>query len=90
MRIGIDIMGGDYSPNKTIHGAILAREELPSNINITLFGKKDKIIAELQRHNFKPERFSIIDCTEVINMDEHPTKAFRSKQNSSISIGFEY
>ena len=32
MKIGIDIMGGDYAPKKTVHGAILALEELPENI----------------------------------------------------------
>ena len=30
MRIGIDIMGGDFAPKKTVHGAILALKEFPS------------------------------------------------------------
>ena len=38
MRIGIDIMGGDFAPKKTVHGTILALEELPSDIEIVLFG----------------------------------------------------
>ena len=37
MRIGIDIMGGDYAPQKTVHGAILALDELPNNTDIVLF-----------------------------------------------------
>ena len=48
MRIGIDIMGGDYAPQKTIHGAILALDELPNNIEIVLFGKESEILAELK------------------------------------------
>ena len=39
MRIGIDIMGGDYAPQKSVHGAILAFNELPKNISIVLFGE---------------------------------------------------
>ena len=36
MNIGIDIMGGDYAPEKTIQGAILARKELPEDVNLVL------------------------------------------------------
>ena len=90
MRIGIDIMGGDYAPQKTVHGAILALDELPNNIEIVLFGKESEILAELKFHNFSKDKFEIIDCPDVISMGEHPTKAFRSKPNSSIAKGVEY
>tara|TARA_B100001250_G_C19747894_1_gene766222 strand:- start:572 stop:1510 length:939 start_codon:yes stop_codon:yes gene_type:complete len=90
MRIGIDIMGGDYAPKKTIHGAILALNELPKNITIVLFGRENEILSELKQHNFSPEKFEIINCPEIIGMDDHPTKSFRRKPNSSISKGFEY
>ena len=90
MRIGIDIMGGDYAPKKTVHGAILALKELPKNIRVVLFGKENEILPELKKHDFSVKKFEIIDCSEVISMEEHATKAFRSKLNSSISKGFEY
>ena len=50
MRIGIDIMGGDYAPQKTVHGAILAQKELPKGIKIILFGKKEDIFSELKSY----------------------------------------
>ena len=90
MKIGIDIMGGDYAPQKTVHGAILALKELPKSTDLVLFGNKEAILNELKNHNFESKEFEIIDCSEIINMDEHPTKAFRSKPNSSIAKGFEY
>mgnify|MGYP001197428907 FL=1 len=90
MRIGIDIMGGDYAPQKTVLGAIHARHELSKEIEIILFGEEKKILFELKKNNFNAEEFNIIDCSEVITMGEHATKAFRSKPNSSISKGFEY
>ena len=40
MRIGIDIMGGDYAPKRTIEGAILALKELSAEDKIVLFGKR--------------------------------------------------
>ena len=90
MKIGIDIMGGDFAPAKTILGAILALNELPKNISVVLFGKEKAIISELKKHNQKKDLFEIIDCSDFIHMGEHPTKAFREKPNSSIAKGFEY
>ena len=90
MRIGIDIMGGDYAPQKTVHGAILALNELPNDTKIVLFGKESEILSELKQHSVSANNFEIIDCTDVIDMGEHPTKAFKSKPNSSIAKGFEF
>ena len=41
MKIGLDTMGGDFAPQKTIHGAILASKELQNNVKIVLFVKKN-------------------------------------------------
>jgi len=90
MRIGIDIMGGDYAPQKTVHGAILALNELPSDTEIVLFGKENEILSELKQHNINANNFEIVNCTDIIDMGEHPTKAFKSKPNSSIAKGFKY
>ena len=90
MRIGIDIMGGDYAPQKTVHGAILALNELPNDTKIVLFGKESEILSELKQHSVSANNFEIIDCTDVIDMGEHATKAFKSKPNSSIAKGFEF
>ena len=90
MRIGIDIMGGDYAPQKTVHGAILALNELPNDTKIVLFGRESEILSELKQYNIDANNFEIINCTDVIDMGEHPTKAFKSKPNSSIAKGFEY
>ena len=41
MRIGIDIMGGDYAPLETIKGAIEALSQ-NSSLQIVLIGKKEE------------------------------------------------
>ena len=46
-NIALDAMGGDYAPQKTIHGAILALEKLESETKLVLFGRKKQIIAEI-------------------------------------------
>ncbi len=64
---------------KTVHGAILAFNEFPSDIEIVLFGRKSEILSVLKHHNSLQNNFEIIDCKDVISMGEHPTKAFKSK-----------
>lgn len=88
MRIGIDVMGGDYAPKVTVEGALLAQQELPDNVQIVLIGDEDAIRATLKEKNADATLFDIIPTTEVIGMGEHPTKAFSQKTNSSITVGF--
>ena len=83
-------MGGDFAPQKTVHGAILAQNELPDDTSIILFGKKSDILSVLSKHNCSNNQFEIVDCKEIIEMAEHPIKAFKSKPESSIAKGFSY
>ena len=47
MKIGIDIMGGDFAPDATISGAILAYNELPKEVKLVLIGDESQIRAGL-------------------------------------------
>lgn len=89
MRIGIDVMGGDYAPEQTILGAIEARKQLSSDVEIVLIGDRNAMLPVLKRENAEESIFTIIHCTEVIGMAEHPTKAIQQKPDSSISRGFQ-
>lgn len=88
MKIGIDIMGGDYAPEATISGAVLAYNELPKEVRIVLIGDENIIRAGLAKHNSDANNYDIVNAPEVIAMGEHPTKAFSQKPNSSIAVGF--
>ena len=43
MRIGVDIMGGDYAPEAVLLGSVLARKELTDEVEVVLFGDNDLI-----------------------------------------------
>lgn len=88
MKIGIDIMGGDFAPDATVSGACLAYDALPSSVSLVLIGDRDQIVPLLQQKGYDPSRFEIIHTTESVGMGEHPTKALSQKPNSSIGIGF--
>jgi len=88
MKIGFDIMGGDYAPKEAIAGAILANKELAGTARIVLFGDKDQALAIVQEQSGDASAFDFVHTTEVIGMGEHPTKAISQKKDSSISVGF--
>lgn len=88
MRIGIDIMGGDYAPRTTTEGAILAQKELSGNVELVLIGDESKILPILEEKGADKKDFTIVHTDEVIAMGEHPIKAFKTKPKSSIGLGF--
>jgi len=89
MRIGIDILGGDFAPNVNIAGAILAQKQLPQDSKIVLIGDQDQILGGLSALGANPADFEIIHAPDTITMHDHPTKAIPSKPNSSIAVGFD-
>lgn len=89
MRIGLDVMGGDFAPVSTVSGAILALEHLAPTDRIILIGNQESIREELLKHKVALEHFEIVHAQDIIQMGEHPTRAILKKPNSSISIGFD-
>ncbi|MGB2371726.1 MAG: phosphate acyltransferase PlsX [Flavobacteriales bacterium] len=88
VRIGIDVMGGDFAPSATIEGSVLALDNLADGIEIVLIGDQDQITSELKKHQVDASAFSIVHAPDIIEMGDHPTKALVKKPNSSIAVGF--
>ena len=88
IRIGIDIMGGDYAPSATIEGSILALHS-QKEVDLVLIGDEPLILEELKKNKIGPQSFSIVHAPDNIEMGEHPTKALLKKPNSSIAVGFQ-
>ena len=90
VKIGVDAMGGDFAPEAAVQGAVLALEAIGPDSRIVLFGDEAKIKAVLEAEGCSAERFDIVATTEVIEMGDHPAKAFQAKADSSITVGFGY
>lgn len=89
MKIGLDIMGGDFAPEEAIKGIQLFFEKgAASDVHLLLFGKRDAAAPYLHLIAPYESRFTFIEAAEVIEMHEHPTKALKEKQQSSIALGF--
>jgi len=88
MRIGLDVMGGDFAPVAAIDGAILAAKELSHDDKIVLIGQEAIIRALLHERGTDANVFDIVHAPDIIEMGEHATKALARKPNSSINVGF--
>jgi len=89
MKIGIDVLGGDFAPDANIAGAVLARKELSKDDKIVLIGDQEQILGGLSSLEENPEDYEIIHAPDVITMHDHPTRALVQKPKSSIAIGFD-
>lgn len=88
MNIGLDMMGGDYAPLEAIKGVEAFISTSQNDISLTLIGDKEKIEALLNELSVPKNNLHIVHAEQMIEMHEHPTKALREKQKSSIAIGF--
>lgn len=89
MKIGFDILGGDYAPNNCLEGAILAIKELSAESRLVIIGDSSYAKNYFNEKGVDPNSFDYVHTTDVIEMGEHPTKAFSQKPNSSINLGFK-
>lgn len=86
MKIGIDMMGGDFAPAEALKGIQQYLEE--GNGHVVMIGDETQIKPLLSLHSFSEDSYTLIHAPEVIGMHEHPTKALKEKKHSSIAIGF--
>lgn len=88
MNIGLDMMGGDFAPLEAVKGVKDFVAASPKEIALTLIGDKQQIETLLTEHNVPQQNLHIVHAEQIIEMHEHPTKALKEKQQSSIAIGF--
>lgn len=81
MRIAIDAMGGDHAPLAIIEGIKQARHEFP-NIEFILYG--DPITIKKHLADNEMQQITIVPTTEIIEMNDEPVKAIRTKKDSSL------
>jgi len=83
-------MGGDFAPEAAVKGAVMALDAVGAESRVVLFGDEARIRAVLEAEGCPADKFDIVATTEVIEMGDHPAKAFQAKADSSITVGFGY
>jgi phosphate acyltransferase len=88
IKIGLDMMGGDFAPLEAVKGTASYLATAMPEVEVVLIGDSTAIQTHLADFPLPEGRYSIVHAPEVITMHEHPTKALKEKQQSSIAIGF--
>ncbi len=88
MRIGIDILGGDYAPENCLKGIEMALPHLHYSTKLILIGDQHIAKSYFRKSNYL-HHLEFVHTNEEIKMGEHPAKAYLKKPNSSIHLGFK-
>ena len=88
LKIIIDAMGGDNAPEEIVKGAVQSLEK-SDKFSLILTGDEQKINAELAKYKYDATRIEIMHCTDVIDNNDVPTKAIRTKTDSSLVVAFD-
>src|SRR5690349_7794461 len=82
-------MGGDHAPAAILAGCWEAAPLLDENDLVYLIGDEAVIKKGLDESGLAPEKkalYKIVHTTDVIEMDDSPVEAIRSKPKSSINV----
>ena len=89
VRISIDCMGGDHGPSVTVP-ASLAFVKQQHDAHLLLVGREDAIRAELRKLGAEQHpQLSVVNATEVVEMDDTLEVALRRKRDSSMRVAIE-
>lgn len=80
------MMGGDFAPLEAIKG--IQQYITEATAHLVLIGDEAQLSPLLAEFDLPAERYTVVHAPQVIDMHEHPTKALKEKQQSSIAIGF--
>jgi len=87
MQIALDVMGGDYAPQVPVEGAVRAARDF--GIRVQLIGQPQAIQPELHKHDITGLSLPIVPASQVIEMDEQPAVAVKTKPDSSMMVGIQ-
>lgn len=88
MNIALDMMGGDFAPLEAVKGVSEYLSGATAPAHLQLIGDELQLQPLIQEYQLPRESYTVVHASQVIDMHEHPTKALKEKQQSSIAIGF--
>ncbi len=80
-KIILDGMGGDNAPAAIVEGAVRALKD-DKRLYLIIAGREAEIKAELAKYKYDASRVEILDCPDVIGMNDVPTEAIKNRQAS--------
>ena len=85
MRIIVDGHGGDHAPLEILKGCEKAVAEM--GMEIVVCGQELALKAIMEENHIDGKNISFVEAPEVIDFEEDPVAAIRTKKNSSMVVG---
>lgn len=82
------MMGGDFAPLEAVKGLQTYLSTSGSPAQLFCYGNEAQLTALLTEFSLTAPEIIIVHTPQEIDMHEHPTRAFKEKQQSSIAVGF--
>lgn len=86
MKIIVDLMGGDNSPEATLTGVLEALDECSADFALVGDMEKIGLIAAEKEIDLNNKRFETYNVKTVIEMTDNPLCVVRAKKDSSMSV----
>ena len=86
MKIIVDAMGGDNAPLEIVRGALNAAKARPG-LEIVLVGREDEVRSAAAQCGGLPGTVTVAGASQVIDMHDDPATAFKTKKDSSMTVG---
>ena len=83
IKIAIDCLGGDHSPDANIDGTLAALNK-HTDLCVVLFGDESVIKSKLEGKKYDKTRVEIVHAPVEVTGDDKPIDAFRLKKQSSM------
>lgn len=82
IKIAVDCLGGDRSPDANIEGTLSALRKYP-DLEAVLYGGAEVITKKLGDNELR-ERITVVDAPDEVSGEDRPIDAIRMKKNSSM------
>ncbi len=90
IKIGIDAMGSDSAPVSEVQGVAAAVKSDNAGFIPVFFGNQQKIEAEIKKTDTIDFDYEIVPSEDDVLMTDEPMAAVKSKQKSSMYLGFQH
>ena len=83
IKVVVDALGGDHSPNVNVEGSVRALNEI-KDLHVVLVGDEEELKKQLAVFTYDSERLTLVHAPDVISCNDKPTEAIKQKKESSL------
>ncbi len=87
IKVAVDAMGGDNSPEKIING-IIHHHKTNKNVFYKIFGDKEKIFSHI-KSNINTNNYEIINTLNKVSSEDSPLEAAKRGKDTSMWLAIE-